>query len=51
LVVEGWTNEEIGVQVHLSASTIKSHVRRILDKSGAANRTDLARRATREGWV
>jgi DNA-binding NarL/FixJ family response regulator len=51
LVVEGWTNEEIGAQVHLSASTIKSHVRRILDKSGATNRTNLARRATREGWV
>lgn len=51
LVAEGWTNGDIGAQIHLSPSTIKSHVRRILDKSGAANRTDLARRATREGWV
>lgn len=51
LVVEGLTNREIAAQVHLSQSTIKFHVRQILDKTGAANRTDLTRRATREGWV
>lgn len=51
LLVEGLTNREIATQVHLSQSTIKFHVRQILDKTGAANRTDLTRRATREGWV
>lgn len=51
LVVEGLTNYEIGIQLHLSTSTIKFHVRKIFDKSGAANRTDLTRRAIREGWV
>jgi GAF domain-containing protein/DNA-binding CsgD family transcriptional regulator len=51
LVVEGLTNCEIGAQLHLSANTVKFHVRKILDKSGAANRTDLTRRAIREGWV
>lgn len=51
LLVEGQTNREIAAQVHLSQSTIKFHVRQILDKTGAANRTDLTRRATREGWV
>jgi DNA-binding CsgD family transcriptional regulator len=51
LLVEGLTNSEIGAQLHLSTNTIKFHVRRILDRSGAANRTDLTRRAIREGWV
>lgn len=51
LLVEGLTNREIAAQVHLSQSTIKFHVRQILDKTGAANRTDLTRRVTREGWV
>lgn len=51
LVVEGHTNREIAAQIHLSQSTIKFHVRQILDKTGTTNRTDLTRRATREGWV
>jgi len=51
LLVEGMTNREIGAQLHLSTNTIKFHVRKILDRSGAANRTDLTRRAIREGWV
>jgi len=51
LVVEGLTNCEIGAQLHLSTSTVKFHVRKILDKTGATNRTHLTRRAIREGWV
>jgi two-component system, NarL family, response regulator DesR len=51
VVVEGLTNGEIAAQLHLSASTVKFHLRKILDKTGAANRTDLTRRAIREGWV
>ncbi len=51
LLVEGLTNNEIAAQLHLSTNTIKFHVRQILDKSGAANRTDLTRRAIRDGWV
>ncbi len=51
LIVEGFTNREISEHVHRSENTIKFHVRRILEKSGAANRTELARRATREGWL
>jgi len=48
LLVQGLTNS---AQVHLSPSTVKFHVRQILTKTGAANRTDLTRLATREGWV
>ena len=51
LLVQGLTNREISAQVHLSPSTVKFHVRQILTKTGAANRTDLTRLATREGWV
>lgn len=51
LIVEGFTNREISQQVHRSENTIKFHVRRILEKAEASNRTELARRATREGWL
>ena len=50
-IVEGQTNREIAEQVHRSENTIKFHVRRILERTGVSNRTELARRATREGWL
>jgi DNA-binding CsgD family transcriptional regulator len=51
LLVEGTTNADIAKAVHLSQSTVKFHVRQILQRVGAANRTELARKATREGWL
>ena len=51
LVVEGTTNAAIAKALHLSQSTVKFHVRQILQKVGAGNRTELARMATREGWT
>jgi DNA-binding CsgD family transcriptional regulator/GAF domain-containing protein len=51
LVVEGLSNATIGESVHLSQHTIKFHVRRIMQKVGVANRTELARKATKEGWL
>ncbi len=51
LIVEGFTNGEISERLHRSANTIKFHVRRILEKTGTGNRTELASRATREGWL
>jgi len=51
LLVEGKTNAEIGLAVHLSPSTVKFHVRQMLEKTGAANRVDLTHMATRGGWV
>jgi DNA-binding CsgD family transcriptional regulator len=50
-VVEGLSNPDIAAKVHLSQSTVKFHVQRILRKVGAVNRTELARKATKEGWV
>jgi len=46
LVVEGTTNAAIARALHLSQSTVKFHVRQILQKVGAGNRTELARLAT-----
>ena len=51
LLVEGTTNADIATAVHLSQSTVKFHVRQILQRVGASNRTELARKATREGWL
>ncbi len=51
LLVEGDSNREIAVKVHLSPNTIKSHVRQLLQKLDVDNRTELARKATREGWL
>jgi DNA-binding NarL/FixJ family response regulator len=51
LVVEGATNQDIAEKVHLSENTVKFHVRRILQKAGAINRTELARKATQQGWL
>jgi PAS domain S-box-containing protein len=51
LAVEGLTNRDIAAQVHLSQNTIKFHMRQILQKTGAANRTELAHQAAKEGWL
>lgn len=51
MLVEGMTNREISAQVHLSQNTVKFHVRRLLEKAKTANRTELARKATQEGWL
>jgi DNA-binding CsgD family transcriptional regulator/GAF domain-containing protein len=51
LVVDGMSNAAIADKVHLSPHTIKFHVQRILKQAGVANRTELARKATKEGWL
>ncbi|HET7421480.1 MAG TPA: GAF domain-containing protein [Candidatus Dormibacteraeota bacterium] len=51
LISEGYTNKEIATQLHRSASAIKYHVRRMLENTEAANRTDLVRCALQEGWI
>jgi len=50
-MVEGLPNRVIAEKVHLSQHTIKFHVCQMLDKLGVSNRTELARKATREGWI
>ncbi|MGL4178251.1 MAG: response regulator transcription factor [Dermatophilaceae bacterium] len=47
LVADGLTNAEIADRLSISLETVKSHVRRALEKTGARNRTHLAVLATR----
>jgi PAS domain S-box-containing protein len=51
LVVEGHSNRDIAEKVHLSQNTVKFHVRQLLQKVDVENRTELAHKATREGWL
>ncbi len=46
LLVTGLSNREIGTRLYISANTAANHVRSILMKTGAANRTQAARYAT-----
>ncbi len=51
LVVEGFTNQEIALNLHIGAGTVKSHVEHIIAKLGAAGRTQAAVRAVQRGLV
>lgn len=51
LVVEGASNDEIGVRLGISSRTAESHLRRLFERLHAASRTELAARALREGWL
>jgi DNA-binding NarL/FixJ family response regulator len=44
-VVQGLTNAEVARRLFLSPRTVDHHVARLLAKTGAANRSELARRA------
>ncbi len=50
-LVDGLTNEQIGEQLHLSSSTVKTHLRHLLEKTGCDNRTQLAVQARASGLV
>jgi PAS domain S-box-containing protein len=50
-LVDGLPNRAIADKVHLSQNTIKFHVSKMLDKAAVSNRTELARKATQEGWL
>ncbi len=47
LLAAGLSNQEIGARLYISANTAANHVRSILMKTGAANRTQAAMYATR----
>lgn len=51
LVASGATNEEIAERLVLSLKTVESHLRRLFDRYGVMNRTELAVLALREGWI
>ena len=50
-VAGGWSNAEIGVRLHISASTAKTHVSRLLMKLDAHDRAQLVMIAYETGLV
>ena len=51
LVAAGRTNEEIGREVHLSPATVKTHLRHVFDKLGAADRASAVAEGMRRGII
>ena len=51
LVVEGGSNDEIGLKLGIAPRTVETHLRRVFERLGVASRTELATRALREGWM
>ena len=50
-LVDGLSNEEITERLHLAPSTVKTHMRHLLEKTGCENRTQLALQARLSGMV
>lgn len=42
LIVQGYSNNEIGAILHITAYTVKAHIAKILKKTKIKNRTQLA---------
>ena len=51
LAADGVSHREIARRLGISDQTVKFHVAEICGKMGAANRTDVVRRAIRRGLV
>ena len=49
LVVDGRSNDEIGVALGITSKTVEAHLRRLFDRLGLQSRTELETRALREG--
>ncbi|MEP6993992.1 MAG: response regulator transcription factor [Acidobacteriota bacterium] len=50
LIVGGRSNKEIGAALGIAEATVKSHVNKLLEKMGAADRTQAATSALRRGF-
>jgi NarL family two-component system response regulator LiaR len=51
LVVEGKTNQEIGIVLGISEKTVEKHLAEVFAKLGVSSRVEAAVRAVREGLV
>lgn len=50
-VVGGLSNKEVAATMGIEERTVETHVRRMMDRYAASNRTDLAVLGLRRGWV
>jgi len=50
-VAKGWTNHEIADEMHISVSTVKTHLASLMRKLGARNRVEIAMWAYETGHV
>jgi DNA-binding NarL/FixJ family response regulator len=50
-VAKGWTNHEIAHEMHISVSTVKTHLASLMRKLGARNRVEIAMWAYETGRV
>lgn len=51
LIAEGYTNRDIAAEFKISEETVKHHLKQIYDKTGVANRLELAVFAMNHGLV
>ena len=51
LIAEGRANSEIGESLHIGLGTVKGHIRDILEKLSASDRTQAAVVALRRGYI
>jgi len=51
LVRSGWSNDEIGVRIGVSARGVESAIRRLFVRYGLLSRTELVTLAERQGWL
>ncbi|MDP2966554.1 MAG: response regulator transcription factor [Pelolinea sp.] len=51
LIVEGYTNRQIGEELHLSVRTVEGHRSNIYDKLGLSSRVELVRYAKKQGII
>jgi len=51
LVADGFANREIGLRLHVSEETVKSHIRNLLARLDASNRAHAVSIAMRHGFI
>ena len=51
MLTAGASNDEIAVAMRIKVKTVEGMLRRLYDRYGTANRTQLARFAMRQGWL
>lgn len=51
LIASGMSNKEIAVVMGIAPYTVSAHIRKVLGKLGATNRTHAVALAWRRGWL